>query len=300
MNFENKTTALHNHKVFNERVHAVKRLASRMSIAFPKMTHLSLPQVYLSPSGSKKLGAALASAPNLKSIDMHLARMSTRAWEGFFDNYFNGTTQMDMTTSDHSSLSRIRIHLALNQEPPVENLTVMLRPFRDKIIFEVDDVPNDVLSTALYRHRKNQSVCSPPVAVVDASPPATAPLRSRTPSPSLQVENENTTTSSTSTIIPSVRRQHAQAVVDWCYNRGWLSEDGRRWKLLAMIQRGLMVSASDTYLTCSYHHREMHTFDACLHHFSVARGHNRERPSLHELAEDIRRSGTSVLQRYSG
>ena len=122
----------------------------------------------------------------------------------------------------------------------------------------------------------------------------------RQPLPSLQVQDENTRMSSTSTIIRSVRRQHTQAVVDWCYNRGWLSEDGRRWKLLAMIQRGLMVDASDTYLTCFYHHREMQTFDACLHHFSMARCHNGERPSLHELAEDIRRSGTSVLQRYSG
>ena len=115
------------------------------------------------------------------------------------------------------------------------------------------------------------------------SPFATAPLRSRTPSPlpALQVEDENTRMSSTSTNNRFVRRQKAQAVVDWCYSRGWLSEDGRRWKLFAMIQRGLMVDAADTYFTCSYHHRQMHTFDACL-------------------PEDIRKSGTSVLRRYSG
>ena len=282
--------------------------------AFPKILHLSLPQVYLSPSGSKILGEILANAPCLKSIDLHLAQMSIRAWEVLFGNFFEGI--------------QMRIHLALNQEPFVENLTVMASSFGDNLILVVDDVPDDVLSTALDRRRKQQNVCSTAVAVcpsettpspystprlaVDVCPPQIAPLHSlqraaRTRYNHLSrilTEDEHTgmPIMSPAIALGSVRQQNAQKVMNWCYNRGWLDEDERLWKLLAMIQRGLIMDVSSNYLTCSYHNQPMHTFDSCLHHFCTSKQnwHGRETPSLDELAKDIRENSTSVLQRYSG
>ena len=292
-----------------------------MLITFPKITHLSLPRVYLSPTGSERLGTALASARCLKSIDMHLAHMGTRAWITFFNGFFNCSIPMNMTTSNHANYPRVCIHLASNQEPSVQNLTLMLESFGTNITFVVDDVPNDVVSTASDRYRKEHFISS---TTVDVCPPTTAPLPSpaassqssrqrvaRTHSSHLQrllVRNESIGMSllsaglgSTSIALGSVQQQQAQKVMDWCYNRGWLNEEERRWKLLAMIQRGLIVHVSDIYLTCSHHNKQFDSFHSCQHHFSMVKNiHSGETPSLDELAKHIRENYYSVLQHYSG
>ena len=309
-----------------------------MLITFPKITHLSLPRVYLSPSGSKRLGTALASARCLKSIDMHLAHMGTRAWTTFFNGFFNCSIPMNMTTSNHAVYPRVCIHLAMNQEPSVENLTLILESFGTNITFVVDDVPNDAVSTASDRYRKEHLISS---VTVDVCPPTTAPLPSpaassqpsrqrvaRTHSSQVQrllMRNESIGMSlwnaalnspsivlgsvqlwsaalnSPTIVLVSVQQQQAQKVMDWCYSRGWLNEEERRWKLFAMIQRGLTVHVSGIYLTCSHHNKQFHSFHSCQQHFSMVKNyHFGETPSLDELAEHIRENCNAVLQHYSG
>ena len=292
-----------------------------MLITFPRITHLSLPRVYLSPTGSKRLGAALASARCLKSIDLHLAHMGNRAWTTLFNGFFNCNIPTSMTTANHTDYPRVCIHLASNQEPSVEHLTFMLQSFGTNIKFVVDEVSDDVVSTASDRYRKEHFISSTTVHICS---PTTAPLPSRaapsTPSSQrvarnhsrhlqrLLVGDENIDMSplsaglgSLSIALGSVRQQQAQKVMDWCYNRGWLNEEEKRWKLLAMIQRGLIVHISGTCLTCSQHNKPIHSFHSCQHHFSMVKNtHSGETPSLDELAEDIRENGYSVLQHYSG
>ena len=228
---------------------------------------------------------------------------------------------MNMTTSTHADYPRVFIHVASNQVPSVENLTLMLEPFGTNITFVVDDVPNDVVSTASERYRKEHFISS---TTVQECPPTTAPLPSPAASsqPSRQrvarthsnhsqrllVGNESIAMSllsagysSSSIALGSVRQQQAQKVMDWCYNRGWLNEEERRWNLLAMIQRGLIVHVSGTYLTCSHHKKQFHSFHSCQQHFNMVKNfHSGETPSLDELAEHIREHCYSVLQLYSG
>ena len=60
-----------------------------------------------------------------------------------------------------------------------------------------------------------------------------------------------------------------------------------------MIERCLMIAPCGTYLTCVHHKKQLHGFDACWDHFTVTKTfHFREKPSLDDLAENIKRSHT--------
>ena len=84
----------------------------------------------------------------------------------------------------------------------------------------------------------------------------------------------------------SVPQQQEHAVMNWCRDKGWLRPENRQWKLLAMIQRGLVVHDSVDCLTCLHHNKQLHGFDACVSHFTVVKNfHQNEAPSLDDQAE---------------
>ena len=109
----------------------------------------------------------------------------------------------------------------------------------------------------------------------------------------------------------SVPQQQEHAVMNWCRDKGWLKPEDRQWKLLAMIQRGLVVHDSVDCLTCLHHNKQLHGFE-CVRHFTVVNNfHQNEAPSLHHLAENIEinvqneqadeaTGGSAVLTRYFG
>ncbi len=75
-----------------------------------------------------------------------------------------------------------------------------------------------------------------------------------------------------------------------------------------MIQRGLIIASSGTFLTCVHCHKQIHDFGECLKHFTEYKNrHLKEKPSLDDLADNIKRNesdettdGSSVLERYFG
>ena len=91
-------------------------------------------------------------------------------------------------------------------------------------------------------------------------------------------------------------------------DRGWLREEENQWLLLAMIQRGLAVHSSQTFLTCVVCKKHVHDLGECVKHCTVYKdSHQEETPFWDELAQNIQRShsdemtgGHSLLQRYFG
>ena len=112
------------------------------------------------------------------------------------------------------------------------------------------------------------------------------------------------------TVEEAERQNQAQLehpVVDWCLHNGWLSEETKKWKLLAMIERGLILAPSGQHLTCSKHSKQLWSFTLCWEHFTVTKTEHLEESSLDDLAEGIERSHrdevdgvSTVLQRHYG
>ena len=104
------------------------------------------------------------------------------------------------------------------------------------------------------------------------------------------------------TVEEAERQNEAQLqhpVVDWCLHNGWISEETTMWKLLAMIERGLILAPSGQHLTCSKHHKQLWNFDLCWQHFTVSKTDHLDESSIDELAAGIERSHRDEVERVS-
>ena len=124
----------------------VKKLAACMSDSFQKLRHLSLPQVYLTPSGSKLLGAALASATGLESIDMHFAQMSNRAWDMLFVSFSDRLQKLSQATLGLSSRPHLTIKIAPEEIDGSNHIAVM----PERIVVATSEAPSVPVSTASF------------------------------------------------------------------------------------------------------------------------------------------------------
>ena len=80
----------------------------------------------------------------------------------------------------------------------------------------------------------------------------------------------------------SVHELQQHSVMNWCRDRGWLRKEDNEWRLLAMIQRGLVIDSDGTFLTCAHHRKQMHGFDECLKHVSEYKQYYHWKDSLYE------------------
>ena len=104
------------------------------------------------------------------------------------------------------------------------------------------------------------------------------------------------------------RVQQEEDALNWCRDKGWLTIEEQQWKLLAMIQRGLVLYSTEDCLTCIHCPKQLWSFDHAVQHFTVVKNiHRHDRPCLQELADNIETQhldattgGVDVLSRFFG